>query len=54
MQPVQGELVLMLTSEEAEALKRALAALLSKTRAGDTKILNAIQEKLRVAQEKML
>jgi hypothetical protein len=54
MQPIQGELVIMLTSEEVEALKRALASLLSKTMAGDTKTLNVIQEKLKAAQAKML
>jgi len=54
MQPMQGELVIMLTSGEAEALRKALATLVSKTKSGDTQTLKSIQDKLRIAEEKML
>ncbi|GEM_PF-2647011 len=54
MQAVQGELVIILTSEEAEALTRALAKAVETQETADAKALRAIQQKLRTAREKML
>ena len=47
MQPVPGDLVIILTSEEAEALLKSLAVLTTSSRSSDAKALKAIQEKLK-------
>jgi len=54
MQAVQGELVIILTSEEAEALTKVLAPLVNQPATSDARALQAIQRKLETAQEKML
>lgn len=57
MQAAQGELVITLTSEEAEALAKALAAFNAKAASNDARALQAIQaiqQKLKIAREKML
>ena len=49
-----GELVITLTAEEVQALKKGLGELTSNTGAPEVRALRAIQKKLQAAEEKML
>ena len=54
MAPSPGELTIIITSEEAKALDKAIAEFGSKASASDAKALKALHAKLKAAEEKML
>jgi hypothetical protein len=54
MAPTPGKLTIIITSEEAKALKKAISEYTTDTGSTDAKALKSVLEKLKQAEEKML